>query len=104
MFDFLGKMNDINSKMEETKKQLELIEVHAISTNGNIQVTANGNRKLISIKIADDFYSTSSKENLIESLKEAINEVNVKTELVMKEQMKNATAGLLPNIPGLGID
>jgi len=104
MFDFLGKMNDIKSKMEETKNQLEQMEVHAISTNGKIQVTANGNRKLISIKIDDDFYSSASKENLIESLKEVINEVNTKSEMVLKEQMKHATAGLLPNISGLGLD
>jgi nucleoid-associated protein EbfC len=104
MFDFLGKMNDIKTKMEETKSNLEQMEVHAISTNGKVQVTANGNRKLISIKIDDDFYSSSSKEYLIESLKEVINEVNTKSEMVLKEQMKQATAGLLPNIPGLGLD
>ncbi len=104
MFDFLGKMNDIKSKMEETKNKLEQAEIHAISSNGKIQVTVNGNRKLLDVKVDDDFYAHSSKDELIETLKEAINEAAIKSDVIMKEQMKNATAGLLPNIPGLNMD
>lgn len=104
MFDFLGKMNDIKSKMEETKNKLEQTEIHAISSNGKIQVTANGNRKILEIKIDDDFYAHSSKTEMIETLKEAINEAASKSDVLMKDQMKNATAGLLPNIPGLNME
>ncbi len=104
MFDFMGKMNDIKSRMEETKNKLEQTEIHAISSNGMIRVTANGNRKITDIKIEDGFYETKSKDEMIASLMEAINDATNKSELLMKEQMKNATAGLLPNIPGLNMD
>ena len=47
---------ELRSKLEKTQKELAKIKVEAESGNGAIKVTANGQQKILSIKISPDVY------------------------------------------------
>lgn len=102
MLDMLSKMNELRSKMDETKKKLERIEVCGESAGGNVRVYAAGDRQIRRIEISDDFYQQLTKNEILELILQAVNKASSSADEVAKEEMKQAASGLLPNIPGMG--
>lgn len=97
MLDFLGKMKDIQSKMEETKNKLEATKVVGINRDASVKVTVNGARRVLDIEVDDNFYSQNSKAQVLQAIKDAMQDATNKSEEVIKEEMK----GAMPQIPGL---
>lgn len=89
--DQLKQLNELKSKMEETKKRLEGVEVS--EENSCVTVRVNGNRKITSIAIKEPL--NSSHETL---LVEAMNKALAKADNIMQSEMM----GAMPKIPGLG--
>ena len=102
MFDMKGKMSSLKKKMEEADKLLIKTEIKAESTDGMVTVIANGKRNIISITINHKLMNNEIKSDLELTLVQAVNEVLVKADEVAQAELKNATEGLLPDIPGLG--
>ena len=94
--DQMKQLMEIKTKMEETQKRLEAIEV--ISENEYVKVTANGNRKIKDISIL----KTDDKAMLEGKLQSAINEALEKADAIMQSEMLGATKGMMPDVPGLG--
>jgi nucleoid-associated protein EbfC len=101
MFDMLGKLNEVKKAMEEIKSRLETISVDGEAGEGAVKVVMNGNRKVISVKIADKLMMPGRKEELEELLEMAVNRAGEKAQNVSETEMKAAGKGLLPGIPGL---
>ena len=59
MFDFMGKMQEAQKQMEETKKQLSNIYVDAEAEGGLVKVTSDCNLKITNIEISDVITSYS---------------------------------------------
>ena len=91
-------MEKMQGQMEEIKVKLNNITVTGEAENGNVKVIANGNRLINSIEITDDFYNTSSKEHLNESIKTAANRALEQAERVEKSEMSHAAMGMLPGL------
>ena len=100
MLDFLGKMKDIQSKMEETKNTLESTKVVGINRDASAKVTVNGARRVLDIEINDQFYSEHTKDEVLQAIKDAMQDATNKSEALIKEEMK----GAMPQIPGLNFD
>ena len=75
MLDFLGKMKDIQSKMEETKNKLEGTKVVGINRDASAKVTVNGARRVLDIEINDQFYSEHTKDEVLQAIKDAMQDV-----------------------------
>ena len=94
---FNKKMKEkMQGQMEETKRKLNNISVIGEAENGNIKVSANGNRMLNSIEINDDFYASKSKEEITEIILTAANRALEQAERVEKSEMSHAAMGMMP--------
>ena len=101
MFDMLGKLNEVKKTMDEIKARLETVSVEGEAGEGAVRVIMNGNKKIITVKIADKMLVAERREELEEFLILAINRAGEKSQQVSETEMKAAGKGLLPNIPGL---
>jgi nucleoid-associated protein EbfC len=66
-----------------------------------VKVWVNGNRKVISIQMDDSIINISDKEMLGDLVVAATNKAMEQIEGKIKEEMKSATDGMMPNIPGM---
>jgi hypothetical protein len=91
----------IQQAQKEMKDRLEQEEVSGTSAEGKVEVKVNGNRKLLSLQLDDEFYAGSGPREMENKIKEALNDALSKAEGIAEEEMKNSAKGMLPNIPGL---
>jgi hypothetical protein len=94
----MGKMEEMQKQMEETKGRLANISVRGEAVDGKVVVIANGNRLIESIKIDEEFLKTVEKEELEEMIKLAANRALEQAERVEKSEMSHAAMGILPNL------
>ena len=97
--DFMGKMQEAQQQMEETKKRLDSVYVDAEVENGLVKVTANANMKLSNISIADELLN--NKEDLEDLVILAVNKVMEKAKEVQEFEMSKVAQGMLPDLGGL---
>jgi DNA-binding YbaB/EbfC family protein len=91
-------MEKMQGQMEEIKGKLNNISLVGEAENGNIKVTANGNRLLNSIEIDNDFYSTATKQQIEALITTAANRALEQAEKVEKSEMSHAAMGMLPGL------
>ena len=99
MMGMMGKLQDAQRKVEETKKRLDTVLIDEKSSDGNIQVTLTANRTIKSISISEDLLN--DKEELEDYLIITLNKAIEKATKVNETELAAAAKGGLPNIPGL---
>lgn len=104
MADMFGKFQDMQAKMKEVQDQLEDLTVEAEAGGGMVKVTANGNRKIVSIDLDDDVIDPNDKEMLEDLVVAGVNKALDKAEAAAKEKMQDVYKGMMPGgMPG-GMD
>tara|TARA_R110002049_G_scaffold228903_2_gene401064 strand:+ start:67 stop:399 length:333 start_codon:yes stop_codon:yes gene_type:complete len=105
MADMFGKIQEMQSKMQETQAKLATIIVEADAGGGMVKVKANGLRQIVSIKFDEDVVDPSDKEMLEDLVVAGVNKALEKAEIASKEQMQDAYKGLIPGggIPGMDL-
>jgi nucleoid-associated protein EbfC len=88
MFD---KLFEAQQKAGEVKKRLDAITVSGTAEGGNISVTANGNKTILSININDDFFKNADREELEELLVVAVNKALEQADNVSQSEMSALT-------------
>ncbi len=104
MFDFMNIMNKVKEAQAKIKeKQAELVHLTADGESGAgmVKVVVNGHRKVVDIIIDDSLVNPDDKEMLKDLIVAATNKAYESIEVKIKEEMKKATEGLMPNIPGM---
>jgi nucleoid-associated protein EbfC len=102
MFDLISKANEAKKRMAEVKAKLETVEVSVHSQEELVSVIATGAKNIKSIKLNPSIFSKPLEQ--VESLiTETINNALSQVEVMAKEEMKKATDGLLPTIPGFDL-
>lgn len=94
-----GKLAEAKQKAEEIKQRLETITVEGEAENGAVRVTANGNRRVIDIVIADALLA--DKEQLQDILAAAVNRAIEKADKVSEAEMQALSSQLLPGLGNL---
>jgi len=94
-----GKFAEAQKKAEEIKQRLETITVEGEAENGAVKVTANANRKIQDIVIADALLA--DKEQLQDILAVAINRAIENADKVSEAEMKALSSELLPGLGNL---
>ena len=103
MFDMLGKMGEMKARMEEAQKAVSLVSVTRHSASGLVTATASGDKRLQSLSIDATLLRTEPTDRIQALLVETINDALAEAERQSAEIIKQKTAGLLPNIPGLDL-
>jgi len=98
MFGKIKELMEAKSKAEEMKKRLENVTVTGESYQGEVLVTANGSRRILSIDINESVLKVREKHEIEEMILVAVNNATEKADQLMATEMK----AIMPNIPGLG--
>lgn len=91
----MGKLQEAQQKMQESKQQLSAVLVTGEAGNGLVKVTATGNRQIQNIEIADELLSADNKQELEDLLLSALNRALANAEQAWENEMKNAAGGML---------
>lgn len=101
MGDFMGKMQEAQQQMEETKKRLDSVYVDTEVENGLVKATATANLKITNISISDELLAKNEKEELEDLIIVAVNKVLDEAKQVQEVEMSKVAQGMLPNLGGL---
>lgn len=106
MFDLMSIMNKVKeaqAKVKEAQGKLVHLKAEGESGAGMVKVTVNGDRKLVSIDMDESLLQVSEKEMLSDLVVAATNKAMEAIDIKIKEEMKAATDGMMPNIPGMDL-
>ena len=104
MFDFMGmmgKVKEAQAKIKEVQDRLVYLTAEGEAGAGMIKVQVNGARKVLKIEMDESLLSPSDKEMLADLIVAATNKAMEAIEVKIKAEMKTATEGMIPNIPGM---
>jgi len=104
MMDMFGKMKEVQSRMQDAQQNLSAITETGESGAGLVKVTVNGLKNVLKIEIDPDLIKPDDREMLQDLIVAATNKAIGNIETKAREHPRQATEGLLPNIPGLNLD
>ena len=94
----MGKMQDAQKQMEETKKRLNGVFVDGSAENGLVKVTSTANKKITNISISKDI--VGDKEALEDLIIVAVNKALEEADKVHETEMGGLAQGMMPNLFG----
>ena len=97
----MGKFQEAQKKIEETKRRLDTVLVDEQSNDGLLKVTITANRHLKSISVSDDLLS--DKEQLEDYLVMVINKAIEKATKINDDELAAAAKDGMPEIPGMDL-
>ena len=103
MMKMMGKIKEVQEKMNVAREQLGSITASAEAGGGMVKATVNGKKQVVSLEIDSDLVNPADKEMLQDLSIAAINKALEEVEGKASEFMKKATEGLVPNIPGMDL-
>lgn len=104
MFDIMNimsKVKEAQAKIKEKQEQLVYLTAEGESGAGLVKVKVNGHRRLVDIVIDDSLVNPHDKEMLKDLIVAATNKAFEEIDQLIKQEMKKATEGMMPNIPGM---
>ena len=99
MGNMMKQMQKMQRELENTQKMLDEEEVSATSGGGAVEVTVNGKKEVLSIKLDPEVVDPDDIEMLQDLIMTAINEANRKAQEKHDSEINKITGGI--NIPGL---
>ena len=106
MFDLMGmmgKVKEAQAKIKEAQAKLVHLTAEGESGAGMVKVLVNGERKLLTIDLDESLLSPQEKEMLSDLIVAATNKAMEAIDLKIKNEMKAATEGMIPSIPGMDL-
>lgn len=97
----MGKLQETQKKIEETKQRLDTVLVDEKSADGLLSVTLTANRKIKAITIADSLLE--DKEQLEDYLILVLNKAIEKATGVNEAELAAVAKDGMPNIPGMDL-
>ncbi len=99
LMGMMGKLQEAQKKVEETKKRLDHVLVDENSSDNLLQVTITANRTIKSLKIDDALLE--DKEQLEDYLILVLNKAIEKATKINEAELAAAAKDGMPNIPGM---
>ncbi len=101
LMGMMGKIQEAQKKMEETKKRLDTVLVDEQSNDGLLKVTLTANRQIRSITIDDALLE--DKDQLEDYLVLVLNKAIDKAGAVSEAELGAVAKEGMPNIPGMDL-
>jgi DNA-binding YbaB/EbfC family protein len=95
----IKQARELKSKLEETQKELDRLEVTAESGKGAVKVTANGQQQILSISISPSVIDPDQPDKLEQLVLKAVHDAQAKSQKIASKRMRGLTGGL--KVPGL---
>jgi DNA-binding YbaB/EbfC family protein len=99
----MKQVQQVQERIAQVQAELEQKTVMAESGGGMVKVTVNGKHQIVKIEIEKEVIAPDEKEMLEDLIVAAVNKANEEAAAMIRERMKQATGGFLPNIPGLSL-
>lgn len=103
MMKMMGRMKEVQAKIKEAQDNLVKVQAKGESGGGMVKATVNGKKQLISLDIDAAILKADDKILIQDLVVAAVNKAAEEAEVLAKEELKKATEGLLPNIPGMDL-
>ena len=103
MMGMMGKVKELQEKMKQAQDELQFLTASAESGGGLVKATANGQRHVVKLEIDESLLTPQDREMLADLVVAAVNKALDEVGEKAKEELKNKTAGLMPNLPGLDL-
>ncbi len=101
LMGMMGKLQDAQKKVEETKQRLNNVLIDEQSADGLLKVTVTANRQIRTIDINDELLS--DKEQLEDYLILTLNKALDKAGAINEAELAAAAKDGMPNIPGMDL-
>lgn len=99
LMGMMGKLQEAQKKVEETKKRLDTVYIDEQSSDGLFKVTLTANRTIKSVTIDDSLLE--DKEQLEDYLVLVMNKAIRKAQAINEAELGAAAKEGMPNIPGM---
>jgi DNA-binding YbaB/EbfC family protein len=96
----MGKIKDMQAKMERMQEELAELECEGVAGGGMVSVRLTGKGQMKGVKIDPSMFKEDDVEILEDLIVAAHNDAKAKVEAMMAERTKELTAGL-PIPPGM---
>ncbi len=103
MMKMMGQIKEVQGKVKEAQERLVHITAEGEAGAGMVKALVNGKKQVVSITIDDSLINDNDKEMIQDLTVAAINKAMEEVDVLAKEEMKKATDGVLPNIPGMDL-
>lgn len=103
MMKMMGKMKEVQVRIKEAQDNLVKVKATGESGGGMVRAVVNGKKQLISLEIDPAIMKVEDKVLVQDLVVAAVNKASEEVEVLAKEELKKATEGLLPNIPGMDL-
>ncbi len=103
MMKMMGKMKEVQQRMKEAQDNLVHIKASGEAGGGMVHAVVNGKKQVIAIDIDPLILKAEDKVLVQDLVVAAVNKASEEADMLAKEQLKKATDGLLPNIPGMDL-
>jgi hypothetical protein len=103
MMKMMGQIKEVQGKVKQAQESLVHITAEGEAGAGMVKAVVNGKKQVISITIDDSLVNENDKEMIQDLAVAAINKAIEEVDIKAKEEMKKATDGVLPNIPGMDL-
>ncbi len=97
----MGKLQEAQKKVEETKQRLNNVLIDEQSADGLLKVTVTANRQIRTIDINDELLN--DKEQLEDYLILTLNKALDKAGAINEAELAAAAKDGMPNIPGMDL-
>ncbi len=103
MMKMMGKVKEMQARMQEAQARLANITTTAEAGAGMVEATVNGKKELVDLKIDESLFTPDDQDMLKDLVIAAVNKAIAEAEVLAKEELKKSTEGILPNIPGFDL-
>lgn len=101
LMGMMGKLQEAQKKVEETKQRLNTVLIDEQSTDGLLKVTVTANRVIKSIDVNEELLQ--DKEQLEDYLILTLNKALEKAGAINEAELAAAAKDGMPNIPGMDL-
>lgn len=98
-FSLIKQAMELKSKMGKLQKEMAKTIFEVSSDDGSIQVSVNGQQRVLSIKISPSVIDPDNAKKLEKLILKTVTDALDKSQQMSAERMKELTGGI--NIPGL---
>lgn len=103
MMKMMGKMKEVQARIKQAQDNLVNVSASGESGGGMVKATVNGKKQLIALDIDAAILKADDQVLIQDLVVAAVNKASEEAELLAKEEMRKATDGLIPNIPGMDL-